>query len=140
MDNEEEVFEQEETRNALGYGFPQEEEKHNLISFFREIIRKEFNSKTANLDNDELGSAKIPVRTNLELAAYCKSMNMDAFSDVFMEDAQIVLATSLSKEGFLPKLAVTTQKFSETFLKKGLSNQQKKKGLFGKKAPEERNY
>ena len=87
---------------------------------------KNFNAKTANLTSDELGLAKIPVRTNLEIASYCEFMGMKGFAEVFMEDAQIVLATSLSREGFLAKLAVTTQKFSETSLKKQLGEQKKK--------------
>ena len=130
--SEEEVFEQEETRNAMGYGYPEAEEKQNLIAFFREIIRNQFNAKTANLTSDELGFAKIPVRTNMEIASYCQLMDDPAMAAAFMEDAQITLSTSLSREGFLPKLAVTTQKFSETSLKKQLGGQQKK-GLFKKK-------
>jgi len=137
--SEEEVFDQEETRNAMGYGYPEQEEKHNLIAFFKEIIRNSFNAKTANLNEDELGYAKIPVRTNMEIAAYCEHMGMKPWADVFMEEAQILLATSLSREGFLDKLAVTTQKFTETSLKKSMSAQQKK-GLFGNKKTEEANY
>ena len=133
MSGEEEVFDYEETKNAMGYGYPQQEEKNNLVAFFKEIIRKTFNFKTANLSLEELGAAKIPVRTNLEIANYCNNMGMSAFADVFMEEAQIVAGTSLSKEGFLDKLAVTTQKFSETSLSKKSSSSSKKKGLFGKK-------
>jgi len=129
---EEEMFDDEETKKAMGYGFPEQEEKNTSITFLKEISRKEFNEKTANLQDDELGFAKIPVRTNLEIANYCMNMGMNAFSNVFLEEAQIILATSLSREGFLPKLAVTTQKFSETSLKKN-SGQFKKGGLFGKK-------
>jgi len=132
MGEEEEIFYREETNKALGYGFPEQEEKQNLIGFFKRIIDKDFNAKTANLTPDELGLAKIPVRTNMEIASYCEFMGMQGFADVFMDDAQIVLATSLSREGFLPKLAVTTQKFSETSLNKQLG-EKKKKGLFSKK-------
>ena len=139
MSEEEAIFEQEETRNAMGYGFPQEEEKHNLIAFFKEIIRNQFNAKTANLQNDELGMAKIPVRTNMEIASYCNLMDDPAMAGAFMDDAQILLSTSLSREGFLPKLAVTTQKFSETSLKKQLGQQQKK-GLFKSKNQEATPY
>lgn len=139
MSQEEEMFEQEETRNAMGYGYPEQEEKQTLIAFFREIIRKQFNAKTGNLQNDELGMAKIPVRTNMEIASYCNSMDDPGMATVFLDDAQILLSTSLSREGFLPKLAVTTQKFSETSLKKSLG-QEKKKGMFNKNKKEEQNY
>tara|TARA_R100000750_G_C2328019_1_gene89026 strand:+ start:687 stop:1103 length:417 start_codon:yes stop_codon:yes gene_type:complete len=137
--SEEDMFEQEETRNALGYGYPEQEEKQSLIAFFNAIIRKATNFKTGNLSEEELGFAKIPVRTSLEIANYCNNMGMQSFADVFLEDAQILASTSLSKEGFLPKLAVTTQKFSETSLKKTLGNKQKK-GLFGNKKVEEQPY
>ena len=134
---EEEVFEDEETRKAMGYGFPEQEEKHNLIAFFRHILEQDFNAKTANLTEEELGFAKIPVRTNMEIANYCRMMGMGGFAEAFMDDAQITLSTSLSRGGFLPKLAVTTQKFSETSLKKQLGQQDRgKKGLFGKKKEE----
>jgi len=136
---EEEIFESEETRNALGYGYPEPEEKNTPISFLKEISRKALNTTTANLQSDELGFAKIPVRTNMEIANYCQFMDDTALADFFMDEAQILMATSLSREGFLPKLAVTTQKFSETSLKKQLG-QQKKKGLFDKNQPEQQPY
>lgn len=129
-----EMADAEETRKSLGYGFPEQEEKQSLIAFFKRIIDKEFNAKTANLTNDEMGVARLPVRSNMELANYCKMMNMEALSTAFMDDAQILLGTSLSREGFLAKLAVTTQKFSETSLTKQLGQSgEKKKGLFKKK-------
>jgi len=138
-DNDLNMAETEEIRNAMGYGYPEQEEKHNLIAFFREIIRTKFNAKTGNLSEPELGFARLPVRTNMELANYCNLMGMGTLGMAFMDDAQILLSTSLSREGFLAKLAVTTQKFSETSLKKSLGQQQKK-GMFGKKKTEETPY
>ena len=135
------MAEAEETRTAMDYGYPEQEEKHNLIAFFREIIRNDMNIKTGNLSDPELGVARLPVRTNLELANYCAIMGMGGMGLAFMDDAQVLLGTSLSREGFLAKLAVTTQKFSETSLKKSLGGgDKKKKGMFNKKKTEEQFY
>lgn len=129
---EEEVWNEEEIRKALGYGYPEAEEKADVISFFREIIRRAENIKTANLTNEEVGWARLPVRTNIDIANYCELMGMQGFSTVFEKDAQTTLGTSLSREGFLDKLAVTQKKESQTSLQ-NLKGVQKKKGWFGKK-------
>lgn len=134
--SEEDVITEEEVRKALGYGYPEAEEKQNLIAFFREIIRRKENIKTGNLTEPEVGFAKTPARTNLDIANYCDLMGMSGFGEVFQQDAQVLLGTSLSRDGFLDKLAVTQKKQSETSLKK-MDPQQRKRGLFRGKQPEQ---
>jgi len=92
---------------------PEYEEKQNLFTFFKKIISDTSkNIKTAFLKEEELGFAKIPVRTNLEISEYCKAMGNDGFSKYFENKAQIVLGTSLSRDGFIDKLAVTQKRES----------------------------
>ena len=112
-----------------GYGYPQPEDKQNIYNYFKKVIAMLDNTKTANLTDDELGVAKIPVRTNQELALYCEKMGMKGFADYFKNEAQILLATSLSREGFLDKLAVTQKRESEFKTKAPKVN----KGWFQKK-------
>ena len=51
---------------------------------------------------------------------------MKDFARMFESEAQIVLATSLSKEGFLDKLAVTQKREAETRIRKGTQSQVKR--------------
>ena len=109
------------------------EEKLNHFKFFKDVVADE-NIKTANLTEDELGRVKIPVRTNLEISEYCKAMKMTAFSRYFRAKSQVIQATSLSREGFLPQLVVTTKREAETTLKK-TGQRQVNRGWFKPKEP-----
>ena len=111
------------------YGYPQVEDKQNIYAFFKRVMGMKDNTKTANLTEEELGLAKIPVRTNQELDLYCRKMGMKGFASYFKEEAQILLGTSLSREGFLDKLAVTQKRESEFKTK----TQKPNKGWFQKK-------
>tara|TARA_R100001530_G_scaffold66722_1_gene47705 strand:+ start:2938 stop:3363 length:426 start_codon:yes stop_codon:yes gene_type:complete len=136
MVEEEQIIEDEEFRQSMGYGYPQEAEKNNPIAFFKELIAGRSNIKSANLSEDELGGVRIPVRTNLEISEYCKAMKMGAFANCFKRDAQITLGTSLSRDGFLVKTSVTSTRESRTEMtKKG--NSQPNKGWFGSRKGEQ---
>jgi len=115
----------------IGYGYPKPEEKQNIYNYFKKVILMPDNTKTGFLTEEELGAAKIPVRTNQEIALYCKSMGMTGFSSYFDNEAQILLGTSLSREGFLNKLAVTQKRESE--FKTKMPSLAQKKGWFKKK-------
>lgn len=86
---------------------PKQEEKSGIFSFFKEIISKKDSTKVANLDPEiEL----FPVRTYLDTAQYCDIMGLDKVAEYLRGSAEIILATSLSKKGFLIKHAITTKK------------------------------
>jgi len=119
-------------RKELGLGYPEPEEKINILNFLKDIVSRKENVKTANLTNAELGDARLPVRTNIELASYCKFMGMDAFADVFTEDAQTLLGSSLSRGGFLALLAVTQKKESKSSIDRLGASEKQKKNWFGK--------
>ena len=99
MVEEEQIIEDEEFRQSMGYGYPQEAQKNNPIAFFKELIARKSNIKSANLTEDELGSVRIPVRTNLEISEYCNAMKMTAFSRYFRAKSQVIQATSLRLDG-----------------------------------------
>jgi len=127
------LIEEEILRQQLGY--PREEEKQNIFNYFKKVVAMKDNTKTANLTNDEIGMVKLPVRTNQEIALYCDAMGMgnlkkmQGFAGYFMKEAQIMLGTSLSREGFLNKLAVTQKREVESKTKKPVEN----KGWFKRK-------
>ena len=81
--------------------------------------------------------ARLPVRTQQELANFCKLCGMKDFARMFESEAQIVLATSLSKEGFLDKLAVTQKREAETRIRKGTTSTAKRGWFAPKQQPQE---
>lgn len=87
------------------------EGKANMHSFFTNVVKTEDTLKTGNLDTDELGVSKLPVRTYQELALFSKEVaNQDAWGEYFKKMSEIQSASSLSKDGFLLRLAVTQKK------------------------------
>lgn len=123
-----------EALGKLGYGYPQEEERQNIYTYFKQVIFMPTNTKTGNLTNEELGFVRIPVRTNQEIALLCKALGMKGFGSFFEKEAQITLGTSLSREGHLNKLAVTQKREVET---KSRVPKNVKRGWFTPKSKEQ---
>lgn len=119
---------EEYTRNP----YPTAEEKHNIFTFFKEVAKSKDTTRTSNLDTDELGLPKLPVRTNLQLELYCKKQGLSGLSGYFFDESQIITNPALSKQGFLDKLVVTQtrQMQSEKRTKAGGATN---KGWFGKR-------
>jgi hypothetical protein len=107
MSDEDELSPEEilELQKAL-QGVPQAEEKTHIIAFLKEILRTSDTTKVSNLDKEEVASVRILQDT----AQYCRAMGLKDVENYINKKAEIVLATADSKEGFLPKLAVTSQK------------------------------
>lgn len=104
-------------------------EEKGIDNFFLEIIRNH-SLKVGNLDKDELGLSTLPVRTLLELKRDCEIIpSMSSFATDFEKQTEDILATSLSKEGFLIKARTTQRKEFGKEDKRKL----RRKGLFGRK-------
>jgi len=106
------------------------EGKANMHSFFTNVVKSPDTIKTGNLTQEELGVPKLPVRTYKELELFSKDIaDEKEWGEYFQKMSEIQTASSLSKEGFFMKLAVT--------LKKELSDmtpsKKKNKGWFHKK-------
>lgn len=87
------------------------EDRSNVHAFLTKIIQHKDNTKIANLNDEELGAAKLPVRTLQELGLFCNDIgNMPYFSDYFKKEAQITLATSLSRDAKIIEAAITTSR------------------------------
>ena len=109
-------------------------EEKGIDNFFLEVIRAENNLKIGNLDKEEIGLPQLPIRTLIELSNDCEIIpSMSSFAKDFKEQANTMIASSLSKDGFLVTARITQNK--------KLLNPSKKKtrrrGLFGKKEEEE---
>jgi hypothetical protein len=109
-------------------------EEKGIDNFFLEIIRNDDSLKIGNLDKDELGLPQLPVRTLIELSDDCKLIpSMSSFETDFKIQATNLIASSLSKDGFLIKARITQKK---ELLDSDKRKDKSKKGLFGKKEEE----
>ena len=107
------------------------EQKQNTHSFFRNIIMSEDTTKTGNLSEEELGETKLPVRSLKELSIFSKQICIDKGWEKYFDSlSESITATSLSKEGLLIKLSVTSKKELADVSPK---SNKKNKGWFKKK-------
>jgi hypothetical protein len=85
--------------------------KDTIHTFFRDIVMADSTTKTGNLNEEELGSSKFPVRTYKELELFCDDIYGDeSWANYFKKMSEIQTSTSLSKDGMLIKLSVTSKK------------------------------
>ena len=114
---------------------PIPEEKHSVHSFLHKVAEAKDTTKLGNLKEEEVGLAKLPLRTYKDLSLYCKGIaNMPYFSKYFDDKAEIVTSTSLSKEALLLQLAVLIRREQSTILKAPIKTN---KGWFKKKQSSE---
>jgi len=87
------------------------EEKSNVHNFLLKVVETEDTTKVANLNDEELGLAKFPVRTLQELSLFSGALgSMPYFEDYFKKEAEITLATSLSRDAKLLEPAITSNR------------------------------
>ena len=105
---EEEQLTQEQLDEALrNYGAPQPEEKHNIHKFLNEVSKSKDTTKTGYLTDIELGTTPYAERTYKNLELQSKELcDDDIWAKYFAQKAEILTATSLSKNAKLLSLAV----------------------------------
>jgi hypothetical protein len=104
--------------------------RESIFTFFAKVLGLRDSSKVANLDRKELGILDVSVRNCEYLATLGAMLHNKSYYDFFMGKAEITLATSMSKKGWLPELVVSQKKFSQrTVQPMGL--QPAKKGFMG---------
>ena len=127
--------EQREAYEESGGSYPQAKKPESLFSLFNNVWRSKDSSKVANLDKDELGQLNISVRDCQRIALLSKVLHHENFAKYFKDQAEIVLATSMSKKGWLAELFVTSKKFAHKGNINNLNQQppqQPKWKIFGK--------
>ena len=87
------------------------EGKANMHSFFTNVVKSPDTTKTGNLSQEELGVTNLPVRTYKELAIFSQDVaGQEEWADYFTKMSEVQTSSSLSKDGFLMRLAVTQKK------------------------------
>lgn len=85
-------------------------DKSNIHTFLHNVAIAKDTTKTGNITAEELGQHPITLRACKELALIAsKIMNNEFFSEYFTAEGEIITSTSLSREGFLDKLAITSK-------------------------------
>ena len=112
------------------YGSPEKDEKHNVHTFLNTVSKSTDTTKTGNLTQEEIGFTPYSQRTYKKLALdSAKLCDDDIWEEYFNKNAEILTATSLSKEGFLMKQATTSTKQIADVTPRRVEN----KGWFRKK-------
>lgn len=120
-----------DSKDELNSGtIPSIKEKQDVMNFFNNVLNSSDTTKTGNLSTEELNSVRFMQRAGL----YSLEVEYETVAKYIKKRAEIILATSLSgKEqgGFFLRLVNSSKKILETFAKKDVSPNLKKKGLFG---------
>ena len=130
-------FQQEMSDEQQFGSYPNQPPKESIFTFFRHILGIEDSSKVGNLDKRELGMLDLSVRNCEHLGKLGVMLHNKSYADFFMNKAEIVLATSMSKKGWLSELVVSQKKFSQRTVQP-MNLQPARKGflgLGGKKEP-----
>lgn len=125
--------EKEELQKYLNsYGAPQPDPKHNVHTFLDMIAKAKDTTKLGNLKPEELGFMGHTARAYKTAALISKEIiGSQDISDYYAKKAEIMTSTSLSKEGFLSRLAVVTKK--ESTVADLTPERKENKGWFRKK-------
>lgn len=120
----------DEVAARLGGTIPTPEEKQNVHTFLTKVVTEKNTTKIGNVSIEELGVPKQTIRGYKEMALISdKIIQNDFFKEYFSQEAENVLSTSLSKDGFLVKQATLTRKEMSDVTKPKTVN----KGWFRKK-------
>ena len=105
-------YQQGMTEDQQFGNYPEAVPRESIFTFFRHLLSITDSSKVANLDKRELGMLDLSVRNSEHLAGIGYMLHNKSYGDFFMKKAEITLATSMSKKGWLPELVVSQKKFS----------------------------
>jgi hypothetical protein len=108
---EETVETQQETMQDYYDNSPSEQEKESIPALFWKVIQRADSSKISNLDKYELGMLDMSVRDCQSIAVLCDIVEYHEVAKWLRSRAEIILATSSSKKGWLVELFVSAKKF-----------------------------
>lgn len=93
------------------YGSPAQEEKNNVHTFLKHVVDSPDTTKLGNLEAQEVGFIKYPLRTMKDCALIAeKIIGNDYVKDYYNKKSEIVSAPSLSKDAKLISLAVVQRR------------------------------
>ncbi len=102
---------------------------YNAPKFLHDVAESKDTTKTGNVTEEELGIAPFTVRMLKDVQTYCMMMGLKYHANYFGDKSEIITASSLSKEGFLDKLVISTKQELQAITKSRKEN----KGWFKKK-------
>ena len=122
---------QQEFQEEQQFGsYPNPMPRESIFTFFKHILGIQDSSKVGNLDKRELGMLDLSVRNSEHLGKLGYMLHNKSYGDFFMNKAEITLATSMSKKGWLSELVVSQKKFSQRTVQP-MNLQPAKKGFLG---------
>ena len=122
---------QQEFQEEQQFGsYPNPMPRESIFTFFKHILGIRDSSKVGNLDRRELGMLDLSVRNSEHLGKLGYMLHNKSYGDFFMNKAEITLATSMSKKGWLSELVVSQKKFSQRTVQP-MNLQPAKKGFLG---------
>lgn len=86
------------------------EKKEDLYSLFWKVVKTLDSSKVGNLKKEELGMIDLTVRDCQKIALLAETLGHSGFANFFMAQGELILATSASRDGWLPTLFVSQRK------------------------------
>ena len=85
--------------------------RQTVPAFFSDVVYSDDTTKMGNLDVEELGNPKLPLRTYKELELFSSDVaGEENWKDYFQKMSEIQTSTSLSKDAILLRLVVTQKK------------------------------
>lgn len=114
-------------------GYPEQQRKDDIIRFFRDILKEEDYEKiikVGNLEKEEIGWAKLPVRNLFNIANYAEKEGLTEVSTFLKQKAGVISGSSLSKKAEFIRLLVTQKRETRTL---GTPKRVETRGMFGKK-------
>lgn len=109
--------------DSLGLGYPKQKEQLGVFNFLNKVLKTPDTTKVANVDKEELRV----VRIEKDVASYAAVWGLEGISRYMTQEAEDILASSDSKDGFLVQTAITQRKQLET---RNKSKQQAQGGGF----------
>jgi len=99
-----------------GQQYPKAEEKNDIVSFFKKIINiKDDSSKIGYLNEQELYA----IRILLDVAKYAYQINYEDVGEFIIKKAEVLLGTSVSRDGFLIQSAISKRSHTFTRIRTG---------------------
>lgn len=119
--------------------FPRAKQQENILTWFWKIVRLKDSTKVANLDSEELGKPNMSVRDLQKIGLVASQLGKEEIANFFLNEAEIILGTSMAKKGWLVEQSISQKKYS-TRTKGRLSNAQISKWkMFQRKTPDNSN-
>jgi hypothetical protein len=122
---------QEEALASLESNYPIQKEQQGLYQTLWKMIQRRDSTKIANLQKVELGDVDITVRGAQHLSKLGDIFGNPLYADFYKAHAEISLATSMSRDGWLGELFISQKKFSAKTKKASSPLTPQKWKLFG---------